>query len=63
VEKVDTRKAQAQEHRKRQAEHKARRIAAARARQQQELWTRERSRSGVMAFRDGEPRFDSFFGN
>src|SRR5215211_1646347 len=57
VEKVDTRKAQAQEHRKRYAEGKARKSAAARARQHQELWTRERSRSGIMAFRDGEPRF------
>jgi|SRR5215211_3301249 type IV secretory pathway VirB10-like protein len=63
VEKVDTRKAQAQEHRKRYAEGKARKSAAARARQHQELWTRERSRSGIMAFRDGEPHFGGFFGN
>jgi hypothetical protein len=41
VEKVDTRKAQAQERaRRRYAERKARKIAAARARQQHEQWTR-----------------------
>jgi outer membrane biosynthesis protein TonB len=66
VEKADTRKAEAEEreHRRRYAEHKARKIAAARARQPQEPQTRERSTPGSMAFGGDEPRFGGdFFGN
>jgi type IV secretory pathway VirB10-like protein len=66
VEKADTRKAEAdeREHRRRYAEHKARKIAAARARQQQEPQTRERSEPGIMAFDGDGPRFGGgFFGN
>jgi type IV secretory pathway VirB10-like protein len=66
VEKADTRKAEAEErdHRRRYAEHKAKKIAAARARQQQEPQTRERSEPGMMAFDGDGPRFGGgFFGN
>jgi len=63
VGQVDTRKAQAQERerRRRYAERKARKIAAARAAwQQQEPWTRERSEPGIMAFDGYESRSGGF---
>jgi type IV secretory pathway VirB10-like protein len=59
VEKVDTRKAEAEERgrRRRYAEHRAKKIAAARARQQLEPQTHERSEPGIMAFGGDERRF------
>jgi outer membrane biosynthesis protein TonB len=66
VEKADTRKAEAEERarRRRYAEHKAKKIAAARALQQQEPQTRERSEPGIVAFGGDQPRFGGgFFGN
>ena len=60
VGQVDTRKAQAQERRRRYAERKARKIAAARAWQQHEQWTRERSEPGIMAFDGYESRSGGF---
>jgi type IV secretory pathway VirB10-like protein len=66
VEKADTRKAEAEERerRRRHAEYRAKKIAAVRARQQQESQMRERSEPGVMAFGGDKPRFGGgFFGN
>ena len=59
VEKVDTRKAEAEERgrRRRYAEHRAKKLAAARARQQLESQTRERPEPGIMAFGGDERRF------
>jgi len=66
VEKVDTRKAEAEERRRRRhyAEHRAKKIAAARARQQLESQTRERTEPGIVAFGGDERRFGGgIFGN
>ena len=66
VEKVDTRKAEAEERRRRRhyAEHRAKKIAAARARQQLESQTRERPEPGIVAFGGDERRLGGgIFGN
>jgi type IV secretory pathway VirB10-like protein len=66
VDKADTRKAEAEarDRRRRYAEHRARKIAVARARLQQEALTGERSEPGVMAYGDDRPRFGGgLFGN
>jgi hypothetical protein len=63
TEKVDTRKVEAEVRgrKRRYAERKARKIAAAQARQQLE---QPQQRNGLMAFGDdNEPRVTNFFGN
>ena len=64
VEKVDTRKAEAEERarRKRVAEQKAKRLAAERAKHQQHIEPEVRSRGPVMAFGGDEPRQSGGFG-
>ena len=59
VEKVDARKAEAEERgrRRRYAEHRAKKLAAARARQQLESPMHERPEPGIMAFGGDERRF------
>ena len=66
VDKADTRKAEAEarDRRRRYAEHRARKIAVARARLQQEALTAERSEPGPMAYGDERPRYGGgLFGN
>jgi hypothetical protein len=69
VEKVDTRKAEAEERerKKRYAERKAREIAAARAKQQieakQQVEQARAPQPGIMAFGGDEPRPVGLFGN
>jgi type IV secretory pathway VirB10-like protein len=66
VEKADTRKAEAEarDRRRRYADRRARKIAAARARQQQEPQMGERSEPGPMAYDGDRPRYGGgLFGN
>jgi outer membrane biosynthesis protein TonB len=65
IEKVDTRKAQAEERerRRRYAERKAKKLAAARAHQQMEQAGRGQQQPGIMAFGGEDQPQMNFFGN